>query len=182
MSSPREWMLIERRIWAVTTLIILKLKEEEPPREIESTTRNAGGKSRECVFGKPRELRAPRKRIHQRHQMLCSEHWEWPLDLSSRLWVTLTRIISVDWQKQKSECSVAQPGLTLCSPMDCSLPDSSVLEIFQQEYWSQLSLPSPGDHPDPAIKPTSPVSPAWTGRFFTNSTSWEASQTWMEWS
>ena len=27
-------MLIERRIWAVTTLIIL-VKEEEPPREIE---------------------------------------------------------------------------------------------------------------------------------------------------
>lgn len=27
-------MLIERRIWAVTTLIIL-IKEEEPPREME---------------------------------------------------------------------------------------------------------------------------------------------------
>lgn len=66
-------MLIERRIWAVTTLRIL-VKEEEPPTEIESTTRKAGGKSRERVFGKPRELRAPRKRIHQRHQMLCSEH------------------------------------------------------------------------------------------------------------
>lgn len=43
-------------------------------RDGESTTRKAGGKTRECMFWKPREVRGPRKRIHQRHQMLCSEH------------------------------------------------------------------------------------------------------------
>ena len=33
-----------------------------------------------------------------------------------------------------------------------------------QEYWSGWPLPSPGDLPDPGIKP---VSPALVGRFFT---------------
>ena len=36
-----------------------------------------------------------------------------------------------------------------------------------QKYWSGLPFPSPGDLPDPGIKPTSPVSPALAGRFFT---------------
>ena len=36
-----------------------------------------------------------------------------------------------------------------------------------QESWSGLSLPPPGDLPDPGIKPTSPASPALAGRFFT---------------
>ena len=37
----------------------------------------------------------------------------------------------------------------------------------RQEYWSGLPFPSPGDLLDPGIEPTSPVSPALTGRFFT---------------
>ena len=35
----------------------------------------------------------------------------------------------------------------------------------RQEYWNQLPFPSPGDFPDPGIKPMSPVSPALAGRF-----------------
>ena len=34
----------------------------------------------------------------------------------------------------------------------------------RQEYWSGLLFPSPGDLPNPGIKP---LSPALTGRFFT---------------
>ena len=30
----------------------------------------------------------------------------------------------------------------------------------RQQYWSGLSFPSPGDLPNPGIKPKSPVSPA----------------------
>ena len=33
----------------------------------------------------------------------------------------------------------------------------------RQEYWNQLPYPSPGDLPDPGIKP---ASPALAGRFF----------------
>ena len=40
----------------------------------------------------------------------------------------------------------------------------------RQEYWSGLLCPSPGDFPDPGIKPRSLTSPALEGRFFTTST------------
>ena len=49
---------------------------------------------------------------------------------------------------------------TLCDPLDCSLPGSSVHEIFRQEHWSGLSFPPPGDLPEPGIKPVFPMSPA----------------------
>ena len=43
-------------------------------------------------------------------------------------------------------------------PKHCSLPGSSVHEGFsRQEYWSGLPFPSPGDLPDPEIKPRSPA-------------------------
>ena len=41
------------------------------------------------------------------------------------------------------------------------------VEFSRQEYWSELSFPPPGDLPDPGIKPVSPASPAFAGRFFT---------------
>ena len=45
--------------------------------------------------------------------------------------------------KVKSESEVAQSSPTLCDPMDCSLPGSSVHGTLQrQEYWSGLPLPS----------------------------------------
>ena len=46
---------------------------------------------------------------------------------------------------------------TLCDPMDCSPPGSSIHGIFKQEYWSRLPFPSPGNLPDPGIKPRSPA-------------------------
>ena len=39
--------------------------------------------------------------------------------------------------------------------------------IFRQEYWSGLPFPTPRDLPNPGIEPTSLVSPALAGRFFT---------------
>ena len=57
---------------------------------------------------------------------------------------------------------------TLCDPMDCSLPGSSLPWKFpRQEYWSELPFPSPGDLSNPGIEPTSPVSFARAGKFFT---------------
>ena len=48
--------------------------------------------------------------------------------------------------------------------MDYSPPGFSVHGILQQEYWSVLPFPSPGDFPDPGIKLKSP---ALAGGFFT---------------
>ena len=53
------------------------------------------------------------------------------------------------------------------APMDCKPPGSSVHRILQQEYWSGLPFASPGDLPDPGIKPTSPVSLALADGFST---------------
>ena len=47
----------------------------------------------------------------------------------------------------------------------CQMPLS--MGFSRQEYWSGLSFPLPGDLPDPGIKPTSLMSPALAGGFFT---------------
>ena len=36
-----------------------------------------------------------------------------------------------------------QSCLTLCDPIDCSLPGSTYLGFFRQEHWSGLQFPSP---------------------------------------
>ena len=51
--------------------------------------------------------------------------------------------------------------LTLCE--QAALP----MEFSQQEYWNELPFPSPGDLPDPGIKPKSLASPALASWFFT---------------
>jgi len=56
--------------------------------------------------------------------------------------------------------------------MDYSSPVSSVHGISQQEYWSGLPVPTPGDLPNPGIM--SLASPELAGRFFTSSTTCEA--------
>ena len=52
------------------------------------------------------------------------------------------------------------------------------LGISRQECWSGLPCPPSRDLPDPGIKPTSLMSPALAGRFFTISTTWEAQLFW----
>ena len=57
-------------------------------------------------------------------------------------------------------CLVSKSYLTLCDPVDCSLP-------VRQQYWSGLPFPSPVDLPNPGTELESHVSPALTGRLFT---------------
>ena len=45
----------------------------------------------------------------------------------------------------KVKMLVSQLCPTLCDPMDCSPPGSSVHGFLRQEYWSGLPFPSPGD-------------------------------------
>ena len=52
-------------------------------------------------------------------------------------------------------CLVARSCPTLCNPMDYSPPGSSVMGFPRQDYWSGLPFPSPGDLPDPVVKPMS---------------------------
>jgi len=47
-----------------------------------------------------------------------------------------------DLKKVKVKMSVAQSRLTLCDPMDCSLPDSSVHKILQARILEWVAMPS----------------------------------------
>ena len=53
--------------------------------------------------------------------------------------------------------SVASVCLTLCDPMDCSLPGSSIPGILQAGILEWVAISSPGDLPNPGIEPGSPV-------------------------
>ena len=55
----------------------------------------------------------------------------------------------------------------LCKPMDCALPDSSVLGISQARTFYGFPRPPPGNIADSGIKPVSPAFPELAGGFFT---------------
>ena len=56
---------------------------------------------------------------------------------------------------------------TLCDPMDCSLPGSSVHVILQERILEWVACPSPGDLSDPGIKSMSLMSSALASGFCT---------------
>ena len=64
---------------------------------------------------------------------------------------------------------------TLCNPVDCIACQALLsMGFLRQEYWSGLPCPPPGDLPKPGIEPTSLMSPALAGKFFTTSATQEA--------
>ena len=89
--------------------------------------------------------------------------------LSSGIWTEVLTFTPTSLNTQS-----LQSCLTLCNPMECRPPGSSILGFSRQEYWCGLAHPPPGDLPDPGIEPTSLMSPALAGRFLTTSTTWEA--------
>ena len=52
---------------------------------------------------------------------------------------------------------ISQLCPTLCDPVDCSPPGSSVHVIFQARILRWAAIPSPGDLPNPGIKARSPA-------------------------
>ena len=54
----------------------------------------------------------------------------------------------------------------------CQAPLS--MGFSRQEYWSGLPCPPPEDLPNPGIEPTSLMSPALAGGYFTTSATWKA--------
>ena len=62
-------------------------------------------------------------------------------------------------------CSVVELCLTLCSPMDCSLPGSSVHRIFQARILEWVSTSFSTGSSRPRDRTRSPAFPALAGRF-----------------
>ena len=84
------------------------------------------------------------------------------------------KLSSVDHPPSPDLCMLAKSCLTLCGPMDCSPPGSSVHGILQARILEWVPCSPPGDLPDPGIEPKSLRSPALANRFFTTSATWEA--------
>ena len=72
----------------------------------------------------------------------------------------------MNWQFGVVCICVLSSCTTLCNPMGCSPPVSSVHGIFQARTLGNIGFPlsTPGDLPNPGIEP---VSPALAGRFLT---------------
>ena len=87
---------------------------------------------------------------------LIIPHW------TTALFVVLKGLSGLPERTCLHACSVTQFCLTLCDPMDCSPPRSSVHGILQARIREWVL--SPGDLPSPGIEP---VSSALAGRFFT---------------
>ena len=64
---------------------------------------------------------------------------------------------------------LTQSHLTLGNSVHCTHQSPLSMEFSRQKYWSELLFPSPGDLPDPGIKPMSLASPALAGGLFTTS-------------
>ena len=62
----------------------------------------------------------------------------------------------------------AQSCLTLCDPMDCSPPGSSVHGMLQARMLEWVAFPPPGDLPNPGIELTSPGLQYWQTDSFTS--------------
>ena len=70
-------------------------------------------------------------------------------------------------QHGKLKFSVAQLCPTLYSPVDCSLPGSSVHGISQAKILKRVAISYSRDLPNPEIEPAPLVSPVLAGIFFT---------------
>ena len=66
-------------------------------------------------------------------------------------------------------CSVTQPYLTLCGPMDYKLPGSSVHGILQARILESRPCLPLQDLPDSGVESTSLASPSLAGILFTSS-------------
>ena len=59
--------------------------------------------------------------------------------------------------ESESESEVAQSCPTLCDSWTVAHEAPPTMGFSRQDYWSGLPFPSPGDLPDPGIRPRSPA-------------------------
>ena len=77
------------------------------------------------------------------------------LSLNSSCWIqAISEVLELSCE---SESEVAQSCLTLCDPMDCSPPGSSIYGIFQTRILEWIATLFSGDLPNPGIESGSPA-------------------------
>ena len=60
-------------------------------------------------------------------------------------------------QQDSCSCLVIKPCPTLATPWTVACQAPLSMGLSRQEYWNGLPFPSPGDLPNPGIKPRSPA-------------------------
>ena len=93
------------------------------------------------------------------------EHICWIIVTIENTGIMISKIISIT--EQVSEWVSAQSCVTLCNPMDCSLPGSSVHGIFQARIMKSAAISFSRGSSPPSITPKCLVSPAFGVGFFT---------------
>ena len=69
---------------------------------------------------------------------------------------------STEYGKEDIQYAIAQLCVTLCSPVDYSLPGSSVQAILQAKILQWVAFPFSGDLPKAGIEPRSPALQAYS--------------------
>ena len=89
------------------------------------------------------------KCMHKKNHPKCQTciHWEYMQNLGDQI---LCLGAWWRWFSPKLYLTLAAPWTVACQP-----PLS--MGFYRQEYWSGLTFPSPGNLPNPGIKPWSPV-------------------------
>ena len=89
-----------------------------------------------------------------RYYIIFTYTWNLKNKTNDKMQQNRSRVIDIE--NIMCLCLVAQSCPTLCDPLDCSPPGSSVHQGFsRQECWSGLLSPPPWDLLNPGIKPRS---------------------------
>ena len=70
-------------------------------------------------------------------------------------------------------CELLPSRPTLCDPLDCSPPGSSVQGILQARLLEWVAMPSSRGFSNPGIEPKRLISSALAGGFFATTAAWE---------
>ena len=102
--------------------------------------------------------------VIQRSLVCCSPG----VTKNQRQWLINSTLSSVIWSMCKCVCVCVVSSVQLfATPWTLVYQTPMSMDFFRLYYWCGLTFPTPGDHPEPEIKPPSLASPILAGGFVT---------------
>ena len=87
----------------------------------------------------------------------CLIHSECHLRMQVCVYIYICFFFFLPLEVKKVKVLVAQRCLTLCDSQTGTRQAPLSMGFYRKEYWTGLPFPSPGDLPDPGVKPRSPA-------------------------
>ena len=113
------------------------------------------------------------------------ENWKvlgpWWLSVTRWQQIVLKKNLSGPHSTHVVHARSLQPCPTLCDPMDCSQPGSSLRGILQARILEWVAMPFSRESSQPRVEPMFLTSPALAGGFVTTSATWEAPSGQFKW-